>query len=122
MSSPVGIQFSDGMDDISVVGAIGESDFDCDVVKLGFSPVVQPRLLLRVGTEVVISIGRTRFRTIELCQRLVVEYQRDCLKSKGFVELDSLVEEFCGRGDERDMAEAFDERRTDVELIGIHDC
>jgi hypothetical protein len=66
MRSPVNVQFFDGTNDIRVVGAINQSDFDGHIVKLSFRPIVQPSLLFRVGTEVFISIMSACFGTVKL--------------------------------------------------------
>jgi hypothetical protein len=66
MRSPVNVQFCDGTNDIRVIGAINQSDFDGHIVKLSFRPIVQPSLLFRVGTEVFISIMNACFGTVKL--------------------------------------------------------
>jgi hypothetical protein len=66
MSTPISVQFLDRMNNIGFRTLARQSDFDSDVISIFISPTMQPSLLLRIRTKIIISIKRTRLGSIKL--------------------------------------------------------
>jgi hypothetical protein len=66
MSSPIDRDVLDRVNNIRVIGAVDQSDFDGHIISLSLTKAVQPSFLLRVRAKVVISLECTWFGTIKL--------------------------------------------------------
>jgi hypothetical protein len=66
MSSPIDSDVLDRMNNIRVIGAVDQSDFDGHIISLSFTKTVQPSFLLRVRAKVIISLEGSWFGTIKL--------------------------------------------------------